>query len=155
MAVPWTIQGYRWPVVGFVRFSVRKTRVFSLGLADEDDPFGGGDAGQVRGHHVVLPLPGGEGEERNLLPGCEGLDRPDEGLADRVHQSRGGDRVPAVVPEEPDHPALRLELGDVHVEVHPVDALHFQGHVVAEDLRHGSWYTYGWLRSFGGPSWTN
>jgi len=38
MAVPWTIQGYRWPVAGLVRFSVRKTRVFSWALPMNTTP---------------------------------------------------------------------------------------------------------------------
>jgi len=125
-----------------------------LGLADEDHPFGGGEAGQVRRHHVVLPLFGREGDEGDLLPGREGLQGPDEGLADRVHQGRGGKRVPAVVAEERDHAPLVLELGDVHVEVHAINALDFQRDVLPENLGDGSWYAHARLRSCGGPAWT-
>ena len=128
--MPWTIQGYRWPVAGLVRFSVRKTRVFSWGLADEHHPFAGGEPGQVHRHHVVLPLFGREGDEGDLFLDGEGFDRPDEGLADRVHQRRGGKRVPAVVPEERRHAPLVLELRDVDVEVHAIHALDFQRDVL-------------------------
>ena len=48
-------------------------------------------------------------------------------------------RLAAMRAEEPGHAALGLEPRDVHVEVHPVDALDLQGHVVAQDLRHGAW----------------
>jgi hypothetical protein len=43
-----------------------------LGLVDEGDPFGSGEAGQVRRHHGVLPLPGGEGQERDVLAADRG-----------------------------------------------------------------------------------
>lgn len=45
----------------------------------------------------------------------------------------------AVVPEEADHTALRLQLGHVGVEVHAVDALDLQGDVLVEDLGDRPW----------------
>jgi len=34
-------------------------------------------------------------------------------------------------------PCHVLELGHVEVQVHPIDALQLQGHMLREDLRHG------------------
>ena len=53
----------------------------------------------------------------------------------------------AVVTQEPDDALLTLQIGHVHVEVHAIDAFHFQGDVVAEDFRDGAWYTHEGLRS--------
>jgi hypothetical protein len=57
-----------------------------LGFADKEHPFGGGEAGQVRRHHVVLPLLGREDEEGHVRPGGVGFEGLDEGLADRLHE---------------------------------------------------------------------
>jgi hypothetical protein len=35
----------------------------------------------------------------------------------------------------------------IDVEVHPVDAFDFQGHMVREDFGDGPWSAQGWLRS--------
>jgi len=52
--------------------------------------------------------------------------------------SAEGKGVPEVVPKEAHHAGLVLELGDVEVQVHPIDALDLQGHVVGENLGHTS-----------------
>ena len=36
--------------------------------------------------------------------------------------------------EEPDHPELVLQLGLVEVQVHPVDALHLESHMIGENI---------------------
>jgi hypothetical protein len=89
----------------------------------------GCDRSTVKVH--AAELAGREGEEGDALSGREGLDGRYERLADWLHQRRGGERVAPVVAEEADHPALRREPGDVHIQVHAVDALHFQRHVLA------------------------
>jgi hypothetical protein len=55
--------------------------------------------------------------------------------------------VSPVMAQEPDDPLLALQVGHVHVQVHAVDAFHFQGDAFTEDFRNRSWYTHGWLRS--------
>ena len=55
----------------------------------------------------------------------------------------------AVMAQEADDAPLALQLGDVDVEVHAVDALDFQGNVVAQDFRDGLWYTHGGFWSQG------
>jgi hypothetical protein len=121
-----------------------------LGLADEQDPFGLVKARQVLSGDVVFALLLGEGDYRDGACGGEGVDGLDESIADGGEQGRGGDEVSAVVAEEADHAEVALELGDVDVEVHAVDALDFQGDVVPEDVGDGLGYTHGWVLVAGG-----
>jgi hypothetical protein len=89
--------------------------------------------------HALFALVAGEGDERDTLGRHEPMDGRDEALADRVHERRGRKRLPAVVAEEADDPAFALELRDVDVAVHAVDALHLPGDVLADDLGDGAW----------------
>ena len=123
-----------------------------LGLAHEEDAFVPREPGQVGPGEVVLALPLAERDERDARGGGERADGRDEGRADGLHQRRGGEGVPPVEPEEGDHPQLVLEPGDVHVQVQPVDALHFQGHMLGEDLGNAARYTHRRLRSLDGRS---
>ena len=126
-----------------------------LGLADEDDALVALEAGQLLGHHVVLPLALRERDQRHAVLRHEDLDRRDEGLADRIHQRRGGERVATMRAEEVRHPALVLQLRHVDVEVHPVDALDLERRVLGEDLARRC-VVESWLAPVdGGPSWTN
>jgi hypothetical protein len=45
--------------------------------------------------------------------------------------------------EEGSDLTFALEPGLVNVEVHAVDALDFQGHVLANDFGDSAWYTHG------------
>src|SRR5713226_8352194 len=64
-------------------------------------------------------------------------------------------RVAEVLPEEAHNPHLVLELGDVAIEVHPIDPLDLQCHVLAQDFRHTACYTHFRLRFADGcPTWT-
>jgi hypothetical protein len=71
-----------------------------LGLADEQDAFRLAEACQVLGRDVVLALLPGEGDDRDGVGGGEGVDGPDEGVADRGEQGGGGEEMSAVVAEE-------------------------------------------------------
>jgi hypothetical protein len=108
-----------------------------LGLADEQDTFGFAEAGQVFCRDIVFALPLGEGEDWDGVRGGEVGDGLDEGVADGSEQRRGGKAMSAVVPEKADHAQFALQLGDVDVEVHAVDAFDLQGHVRAEDIGDG------------------
>jgi hypothetical protein len=44
--------------------------------------------------------------------------------------------------EEGGHPSRPLQRGHVHVEVHSVDALHFQGDVLADNIGDTPWYAH-------------
>ena len=48
---------------------------------------------------------------------------------------------------EGDHAPFGLQLGLVDVEIHAVDAFHFQSHMLTDDFRNSARYTHGWLRS--------
>ena len=84
--------------------------------------------------HIVLALTPDEVDHRHLVVAAEPVDRTDEALADRVHQRRGRERRPAMAAEEPHHPVHVLQPGLVHVQVHPVDALHLHGDVLTQDI---------------------
>ena len=109
-----------------------------LRLADEEDPFAASKACQVLGGDIVLALPLGEGQDLDALLGGEGFDGLDEGVADGRQQGGGGEEVAAVVAQEADHAQFPLQLRDVDVEVHAVDALDFQSHVLAQDSCDGA-----------------
>jgi hypothetical protein len=115
-----------------VRFSVRKTGVFSWAL-----PQG----------HVLLALSFGEGQQGNLLLADELIDGGDEGLAHGLHEGGRSEGVAAMEAEEGGDAGLVLQLGLVDIEVHAVDAFDFQGHMVAEDFGDSPRYAHGWLRS--------
>ena len=110
-----------------------------LGLADEEDALVPGESGQVLGHHVVLPLAFLEGDQRQLVLGDERVDGRHKGLADRGHEHRGGKHLAPVRAEEGRHARVELEPGDIHVEVHPVDAFDLECRMVFQDLTHGAW----------------
>jgi hypothetical protein len=92
----------------------------------------------VPGRHVALALLPGEGDDRDGVGAGEGIDGPDEGVADRGEQGGGGEEMSAVVAKEADHAEFALELGDVDVDVHAVDAFNFQGDMIAEDGSDGA-----------------
>ena len=111
----------------------------SLGLAHHDDPLGPAEARPVLLGNVVLALALGEGDQGDLFLLDEAIDRSDERLAHGVHQRRSGEGRSAVKAEESSHATVSLQPGLVDVEVHPVDAFDFQGHVLLEDFGNGTW----------------
>src|SRR5205823_10388337 len=66
--------------------------------------------------------------------------------ADRLEEHGRGNRVTAMLAQEANHAQFVLEPGDVGVEIHPVDALHFQGHMLLQDFREGLGQSHGRLR---------
>ena len=49
----------------------------------------------------------------------------------------------AIGPQESHHTAIPLQLRNVDVEVHAIDPLDFESHVIFKDVGHRSWYTHG------------
>src|SRR5512135_1468222 len=127
------------PRVGVAAFLGAEDRRLLLSLAQEDDALGPVEVGVVLLGDVVLALPLGERDQGDLFLVDETLDRGDEGLADRVHESRGGEGLTAVEPEEGSDASFGLEPGLIDVEVHAVDALDLEGQVLAEDIGNGTW----------------
>ncbi len=105
-----------------------------LGSAHEQDPLGLVELGQEGEGQVVFALPLGEIDDRNVMISGEAIQTSDEVLADRFQQGRGRERVTPVVAQERHHSLHVLQTGLVDVQVHPVDTLHLQDHVVCEDV---------------------
>ena len=112
-----------------------------LRAPDEQHPFsapGGLELGQVLVHHVVLALALDEVHPRHTLVGGETMDRGTERVG-HLGQRRGrGDRQPQLPVDVTDDPSRVLQLRNVHVQVHPVDALNLEGHVLGEDIGDGA-----------------
>ena len=103
-------------------------------------------------HDVVLALALGEVHPRHAVVAGEAVHRGVEGLA-ALRQRRGrGDRQAQLLVDEPDQPGLVLQPGHVGVEIHPVDALHLEQHMLIEDIGDAAGYRHHWLRSDGRPA---
>jgi hypothetical protein len=132
-------------VVGAASLGAEDADLF-LGLADEDDAVLDLGGGKETLGEVILALVLLEGDERNTVRLGEILKPADEILGHRIHQGGGGEAVAAMEAPEVGDGLVGLEPGDVEVEVHPVDALEFEGDVFVEDLGDGAWYGHGGLR---------
>ena len=119
-----------------MRFSVRNVVVFSWALPTKRTPSFALEALEVLVGDVVLALALLEPDQVDPLVLAEALDVLDEALGERVHEGRGGEGVAQVAPEEADDTHLVLEFWHVHVEVHPIDGLDLEGHVVAQHVGH-------------------
>jgi hypothetical protein len=100
---------------------------------DEHDPLSAArrlEGGQVLVHHIVFALPFGEVHPGDLLPLGETVHRRGEPVSDPGQRGRRGDRQAHLALHIPQQPAGVLQLRDVHVEVHAVDALHLERHML-------------------------
>jgi hypothetical protein len=80
--------------------------------------------------------------QRHLLLLGKLLHLGDESFGDGIHQSTGGELVAEMKTEEAGHPSRPLQRGHVNVEVHAVDAFHFQRYVLAENFGDTPWYAH-------------
>src|SRR5918992_6220962 len=147
MAVERMSQGYFCPVWRLVRFSVRKTGVFSWALPTKRMPSVPSNLARYSRAMSSLRCP-----LANLISGIwfcwtKRSTAATNPLTLRIHEGRGGEGVSPVKAPERGNTTLALELGLVDVEVQAVDTLDFQGHMLADDLGDGARYTHGWLRS--------
>jgi NAD(P)-dependent dehydrogenase (short-subunit alcohol dehydrogenase family) len=62
----------------------------------------------------------------------------DEASAEGSQQRRGGERLPAVKPQKRRHAPLRLQPRLVHVQVHPIDRLDLEHHMLGQDISSGT-----------------
>ena len=84
---------------------------------------------------IVLALPLLKAHHRDLALGGEPVDGGDKLLADRVRQSRRGERRPPVVGKERRDPTRVGQLAHVRVAVHPIDAIQLEHHVLGQHIR--------------------
>jgi len=142
------------PGVGLARFGMAtllrpEDGSLLLGLAHEDDPLLALEVGQVLGRDVVLALALLEEDDRDLMLLGEAVDGRDKALGNGIHQRRGGEGMATVETKEEHDTPVRLEPGDVDVEVHSVDTLDFQGDVILQDFGHSPCYNHRclWLQA--------
>ena len=74
-------------------------------------------------------------EKTQPMAGRKTIQFGDEPAAHRSHQRRGRQRLPTVFAEEVHRPQGALQPRDINVQIHPVDRLDRQPHMIAEDRR--------------------
>ncbi len=122
-----------------------------LGLADIEHAFGPLEAPQALLRDVVLALPLAEGHQVDAFAVDELLDRTYERLGHRRHRRRRRKSLAPVDAQVAHHRPHRLQRRHIDVEVHPVDPLDLQHHMVTQDVRHRSCYAHRGLQSSTGP----
>jgi hypothetical protein len=113
-------------------------RALLLGPADEQHAFGAGEVGQVGVRKVVLALALGKVHPGDGVVAGESVHRLGERLGDRRQGGGGSHRHPQLPVDVADQPGRVLQLRDVQVQVHPVDALDLEQRVLTQDIGHGA-----------------
>ena len=119
-----------------------KDRRLLLRLADEQHPLGLREPLEMLRRDVVLAFALPEQHHRNRLSFPEGLHLGHEALTDGIHQRTRCKGISTMVPKETRHAPFALQLRNVDVEVHPIDALDLQGHMLSKDFRDAMWYAH-------------
>ena len=122
-----------------------------LRLADVKHAFASREPLQVLLRDIVLALPLLEAHQINAVAIDELLDAAQERLGHRRNGRRRGIGLLAMLAQVPDDPAHALQEWDVQIEIHPVDPLQLEGHMIAQDVSHRSCYGHRGLRSSTGP----
>jgi hypothetical protein len=91
-------------------------------------------AGQVLVHDVVFAVPFDKINQRYPMIGRVALEPGYERLAPLHHQRRRRDLEPEVASQETDDLPDSLQLGDVDVEIQPVDRLDLEHHVAGQHI---------------------
>ncbi|MCA1672208.1 MAG: hypothetical protein LC799_08410 [Actinobacteria bacterium] len=76
--------------------------------------------------------------------GDEAVDVGDERLGHRVHQRRRRVVVTAVADEKTRDTATVSQPRHPHIEIHPVDGLHLEHHMLIEDIGDAARYGHSW-----------
>ena len=124
-------------------------RVLLLRTPDEHHPLRCGEALQALLHDVVLPLTPGEVDPLNALGLGEPMHSAGEPVADLAQRRRRRDPHIEPAAQVADDPGRVLQLWLVHVQIHPVDALHLEHRVFGQDICHAPRYRHLGLRSDG------
>jgi hypothetical protein len=120
-----------------------------LSPPDGQHPLLGGETRQVLVHDVVLALTLDEVDPRHTLLTGEAAHRRAEAVTDRRQRRGRGDRQPQLAVHEPHQPRRVLQLRHVDVEIHPINALHLEHHMIVEDISHAARYRHHGLRPTG------
>jgi hypothetical protein len=104
-----------------------------LGDADEDDPPGPGEALTVLGRNVILAHTPREVDDGDVVVFGEGTHRPNELVAHPRQEGGRGNRVTPMHGQEGDQGARHLEVGDVAIEVEPIQTLNVQRDVLLQE----------------------
>jgi hypothetical protein len=105
-----------------------------LSPADEQHPLIVSEVGEELLSEIVLTLTLGEADQLQATRGDETVDVGDERLGHRIHQRRGRVVVTAVADEKALDPTTVGQPRLPHVEVHPVDGLHLEHHMISKDI---------------------
>lgn len=114
---------------------------------DEQHPLRAGELGQVFVHHIVFASPLSETNPRQLVIPGKAVHRRTERISDLRQQCRRSDRQPQLPLQIADQPRRELQLQDIDVQIHPVDTLHLQAHVLGQDIGDRSRYGHDGLRT--------
>jgi len=112
-----------------------------LGPPDEHHSLGapgGFEPRQLLVHDVVLALTLDEVHPRDLLLPGKAVHLGGEPVGDLGQRRGRGDRQPQLAVDVPDQASGVLQPRHIHVQVHPVDALHLEGHVLGDDFGHAA-----------------
>jgi hypothetical protein len=123
-----------------------------LRAADEQHPLGAGERRQVLMHDVVLACPLNEIDPRHPALASEPTQRRGEPITDLGQRRGRGDRQPQLTVHIGDQPGRVLQPWHINVEIHPVDALHLEHHVIGQHISDAARYRHGGLRSNGRPA---
>jgi len=110
-----------------------------LRLAYEEQALIASEACPVLRRDVVLALLPLEADDVELLGAGEVFQCPHESLGHRRHQRRRGEPIPPTLAKEPGNPSLGLQDRDHRIQVHAIDPLDLQRHVVTQDLGNAPW----------------
>ena len=100
------------------------------------------EPGQVLLHHVIFALTLMELHHRNLLLFGEALHGCYEGFGHLIHQGGGGELVAAVETKEFRDSTFTLQHRHVDIEVHAIDAIQLESHMMIEDVGNALWYAH-------------
>jgi hypothetical protein len=131
------------PAVGAAALLGTKDRDLFLGFTEEQNPFGSLKVASIFRRNIVLALSLLEVNDRDVVLRQEVIDLPQKRVRHDSHQGGGSNGLAAMKPEKTSRLLFRLQLGLIDIEVHAIDALDFQGHMVADDFSDGAGYTHG------------
>jgi hypothetical protein len=121
-----------------------------LRSTDEHHPLLGRERRQMLVHDVVFALTPNELDHRHSMVAGVAADPRGERVADLPQRRGRRDRQPQLPVHEPHQPGRVLQLRHEHVEIHPIDALDLEHHMIVEDIGHTARYRHHGLRSDGG-----